>query len=288
LAALLYAGFADYDPDVKTALARLDILDVRATRAHSDAAPAGPDLSAARPDADASDATTSVEKVALANPDADVSAPKAADECLLAQDCIDQYLWVVYERAAKVDTIKVSDRIKVTVKNKGKTKTVTKTVTKLVDEDFTWKDPKAAEKAGMSMKDYVIGGMDRSFKAKLYRLCRALDDAGFVPGMTSGFRDDYRQSIASGNKAATNRSYHGGSLRGGYGHGLAADVVSMKGETRSARWISTETMWKWIDAHGKEFGIGRPYLDKDPPHIAPIDGKEYADKRGVKTKQAGL
>jgi hypothetical protein len=28
-----------------------------------------------------------------------------------------------------------------------------------------------------------------------------------------------------------------------------------------------------MDAHGKEFGIGRPYLDRDPPHVAPIDGK---------------
>jgi hypothetical protein len=45
-------------------------------------------------------------------------------------------------------------------------------------------------------------------------------------------------------------------------------------------------MWKWIDAHGQEYGIGRPYLDKDPPHIAPIDGKEYADKRGVVLKLA--
>src|SRR6266481_9849812 len=32
--------------------------------------------------------------------------------------------------------------------------------------------------------------------------------------------------------------------------------------------------------HGKEFGIGRPYLDRDPPHLAPIDGKEYAAHRG--------
>jgi hypothetical protein len=39
-------------------------------------------------------------------------------------------------------------------------------------------------------------------------------------------------------------------------------------------------LWNWIDAHGKVFGIGRPYLDKDPPHVGPIDGKEYADKRG--------
>ena len=106
--------------------------------------------------------------------------------------------------------------------------------------------------------------------------------------MTSGFRDDYRQSIASGNKAVTGNSYHGGSRRGGYGHGLAADVVSVKGETRSERCSSSERIWKWIDAHGKEFGIGRPYLDKDPPHIAPIDGKEYADKRGVREVNAKL
>jgi hypothetical protein len=90
-------------------------------------------------------------------------------------------------------------------------------------------------------------------------------------------------------KAATDRSYHGGSFRGGYGHGLAADVVSVKGTTRVQRWISTESLWKWIDAHGKDFGIGRPYLDKDPPHVAPIDGKEYAaHHRGTKSQHAGL
>jgi hypothetical protein len=138
----------------------------------------------------------------------------------------------------------------------------------------------------MSVAQYVIGGMDRGFKVRLYHLFRALDDAALAPGMTSGFRDDYRQSIASGHKAATSNSYHGGSRRGGYGHGLAADVVSVKGETRSARWISSEILWKWIDAHGNDFGIGRPCLDKDPPHIAPIDGKEYADKRGVNAKLA--
>ncbi len=264
-------------------------MDIGAALAHSDAALAGLDLGAARPDPDASDALADpVVEVALAKPETNVSSLGASDECLAAEDCVDRYLWSVYERARKVDTIKVKDRIKVTVKNKGKSRTVTKTVTKLVDEDFTWKDPQAAQKAGMSMMEYVIGGMDRGFKGRLYRLFRALDDAGLAPGMTSGFRDDYRQSIASGNKAATNRSYHGGSLRGGYGHGLAADVVSTKGETRSERWISTEMLWNWIDAHGKEFGIGRPYLDRDPPHIAPIDGKEYADHRRVNVKRAGL
>jgi hypothetical protein len=156
---------------------------------------------------------------------------------------------------------------------KGYMRTVTKTVTKLADEDFTWKDPQAAQRAGMPLVEYVIGGMDRDFKVRLYHLFRALDDAGLAPGMTSGFRDDYRQSIASGNKAATDRSYHGGSRRGGFGHGLASDLVSVKGDTRSERWSSSELLWKWIDEHGKELGIGRPYLDRDPPHVAPINGR---------------
>ena len=98
-----------------------------------------------------------------------------------------------------------------------------------------------------------------------------------MPGITSAFRDDYRQSIASGNKAASDSSYHGGSRRGGYGHGLAADLVSVKGATRMERYASSQELWKWIDAREKELGIGRPYLDRDPPHVGPIDGKEFAD-----------
>ena len=195
-------------------------------------------------------------------------------ECL--ESCIDRYLWAIYQRTPKEDTIKVSERRRVTVKKRRKKVTVTKSFTRLVDEDFTWKDSKAAEKAGMPMMDYVIGGMDRSFKLKLFHTLHAADQAGLSPGITSAFRDDYRQSIASGLKAASDRSYHGGSFRGGYGHGLAADVVSVKGETEAQRSISTDALWKWIDVHGKEFGIGRPYLDRDPPHLAPIDGKEYA------------
>ena len=202
------------------------------------------------------------------------------DECLVPDICIDRYLWGLYQRTPKEDTNKVEERRKVTVRRKGKTVTVTRNFTMLVDADFTWKDPKAAEKAGMPLMDYVIGGMDRSFKVKLYHALRAAEEAGLSPGITSAFRDDYRQSIASGLKAATDRSYHGGSFRGGYGHGLAADVVSVRGATRSERWTSTESFWKWIDAHGNEFGIGRPYLDRDPPHVAPIDGKEYAAHRG--------
>jgi hypothetical protein len=210
------------------------------------------------------------------------------DECLAVDVCIDRYLWALYQRTPKEDSIKVEEQRKVTVKRKGKMVTVTRSFTRLMDEDFGWKDPKAADKVGMPMMDYVIGGMDRSFKLKLFHTLHAAEQAGLSPGITSAFRDDYRQSIASGLKAASNRSYHGGSLRGGYGHGLAADIVSVKGETRDQRYLSSENLWKWIDAHGKEFGIGRPYTDRDPPHVAPIDGNEYASHHGVtKAHHAG-
>jgi hypothetical protein len=213
---------------------------------------------------------------------------EAHDECLVAGSCVDHYLWTLYQRTPKEDAVKIEDQRKVTVKKRGKMVTVTRKFTKLVDEDFGWKDPKAAEHFGsMALDDYVIGGMDRDFKVRLVQMLRAADAAGLSPGITSAFRDDYRQSIASGLKAADNRSYHGGSLRGGYGHGLAADIVSVNGATRAERLASSEGLWKWVDAHGMEFGIGRPYLDRDPPHVAPIDGKEYADHHpGMKARQA--
>ena len=209
-----------------------------------------------------------------------VRVVETPNECLVVEICVDDYLWAFYERTPKVDTNKVKARVKATIRKKGKTRTVTRTVTRYVVADFTWKDPIAAQKAGMSVKDYVIGGMDRRFKLKLYHALRAMDDAGLMPGITSAFRDDYRQAIASGNKAASDSSYHGGSRRGGYGHGLAIDLVSVKGETRMQRFASTVELWKWLDARETELGVGRPYLDRDPPHVGPIDGKEFAAKRG--------
>ena len=223
--------------------------------------------------------------VQIGEPNKAMDSIEIVDECLAMEICVDRYLWALYERTLKEDTIKVPERRSVTVKRRGKMVTVTRTFTKLVDQDFGWKDPKAAERVRMSMQDYVIGGMDRSFKLKLFHMLHAAEPAGLSPGITSGFRDDYRQSIASGLKAASNRSYHGGSLRGGYGHGLAADVVSVDGGTRNQRWASSDKLWKWVDANGRGFGIGRPYLGRDPPHVAPVDGEEFA-RHSHGTKQA--
>src|SRR5712671_3741483 len=55
-----------------------------------------------------------------------VRAIAPPDDCV-ADICIDAYLWSLYERTPKIDTVKVPQRIKVTVKKKGKTRTVTKT-----------------------------------------------------------------------------------------------------------------------------------------------------------------
>jgi hypothetical protein len=218
-----------------------------------------------------------------------LDSSEVVDECLVIETCVDRYLWQLYQRTPKQDAVKTQVQRKVTVKKKGRLVTLTRSFTTVADQNFAWKDPKAAEKAGMSMVDYVIGGVDGDFKLRLFQMLHAAEAAGLSPGITSAFRDDYRQSIASGLKAADDRSYHGGSFRGGYGHGLAADIVSVNGATRAQRLTSTETLWKWVDAHGQEFGIGRPYLDRDPPHVAPVDGKEYADHRpGTKARRVGL
>jgi len=97
-----------------------------------------------------------------------------------AMDEVDQYLWTVYERSpTKQDST----------------------------GDFTWKDAAAAVHLGMSVKTYVIGGMDADLRELLYHAGLAMDAAGIRWTILSAFRDDYRQSLASGLKAHTNTPY---------------------------------------------------------------------------------
>ena len=77
--------------------------------------------------------------VSTADPVQNATKPAASsvetpDECIVPEICIDEYLWSLYQRTPKVDTMKVSERIKVTVKKKGKTRTVIKTITKYVEQ----------------------------------------------------------------------------------------------------------------------------------------------------------
>ena len=114
--------------------------------------------------------------------------------------------------------------------------------------DFTWKDPESAKRPGMSIPEYVVGGMDPDFRDELYHAGRAMDEAGIKWAILSAFRDDYRQGIASGYRASVRNSLHGGSTRtGGYGHGRAVDVTSGDEDV--------EAVWKWWPRRGDNVGV---------------------------------
>jgi hypothetical protein len=150
-------------------------------------------------------------------------------------EVVDRYLWEVYERQP--------------VKKDG-------------TGDFSWKDPAAAKKRGITLEEYVIGGMDPDFREMLYHAGQAMDANGIKWSMLSAFRDDYRQSLASGFKAHGGNSLHGGSTAtGGYGHGRAIDITTAEGEASVA--------WHWIDVHGGTYGLSRPMPGADPAHIQP-------------------
>jgi len=150
-------------------------------------------------------------------------------------DEVNQYLWSVYERSP--------------IKHDG-------------TGDFTWKDIAAAARIGTSLGDYVIRGMDRDFRELLYRAGLAMDSAGFRWTILSAFRDDYRQSLASGYKARVSDTLHGGSYTtGGYGHGCAIDIREADGDSHD--------LWSWLDAHGAQLGLERPLAGIDPAHVQP-------------------
>jgi hypothetical protein len=165
-----------------------------------------------------------------------IGVPDRAPRRNAAADDIDDYLWEVYQR----QPLK---------RDRG--------------GDFTWKDPAAAKRVGKTLQSYVISGMDPDFREQLYHAGKAMDAAGIEWTIVSGFRDDWRQSIASGIKARTGYSRHGGSRAvGGYGNGLAVDL----GHVDRSR---SDMIFRWIDSHGGKYGLFRPYRHFDPPHIEP-------------------
>jgi hypothetical protein len=154
-------------------------------------------------------------------------------------DEVRAYLWAVYQRSpAKADG----------------------------HGDFTWKDIKAAARLGRSIEEYVIGGIDPDFREVLFELGHRMDAAGVEWTILSGFRDDFRQKLASGLKARVDNSFHGGSVAtGGYGHGCAVDLAS-------ADRLADYNVWKWVDRNGRDLTIHRPLKAADPAHMIPLPG----------------
>ncbi|KKW25057.1 MAG: hypothetical protein UY67_C0001G0059 [Candidatus Kaiserbacteria bacterium GW2011_GWA2_52_12] len=156
---------------------------------------------------------------------------------------IDEYLFLIYLRTTKFD---------------GKC--------------FAHKDPQAAERRKMTLPQYTIGGVHPVFKERLVRLCKKLETEGFLCGITSPFRDDYRQKISEGFRAGNCNSYHGGSCRTkGWGDGRAVDMVNISSitATKKERVANNIKLWARIDELEKEFLIYRPMPDRDPMHIQP-------------------
>jgi hypothetical protein len=208
---------------------------------------------AALPEAEA------VKPAALASlvPAASAAEPPAsaapAKRALSPQEEVDEYLWQVYQRSP--------------IKKDGA-------------GDFTWKDPAAAKRLKMSLKDYVIGGMNKDFREQLYHAGKAMDEAGLNWTILSGFRDDYRQQIAAGIKAATGNSLHGGSrATGGYGDGRAADIVNADGDHSA--------IWRWIDRNGAKYGLSRPMPGYDPAHVQ-TGGNWHAVAMALRAKRTGI
>ena len=155
-------------------------------------------------------------------------------------DEVKRYLWHVYQRSGtKLDS----------------------------HGDFTWKDAAAAVRFGLSVHEYVIGGIDPDFREQLFAAGQAMDAAGIDWTILSGFRDDFRQSVAVGLKAHAGNSFHGGSIAtGGYAHGCAVDLASTDGG------VSNYAVWNWLDQNGAQFGMYRPLRGIDPAHIQPSAG----------------
>lgn len=132
--------------------------------------------------------------------------------------------------------------------------------------DFSWKDEAAADRAGRAVCAYAITGMAPALRLALYRLGKIADESGIRWSFLSGFRDDYRQSIASGFKARTGYSLHGGSKRTrGWGDGRAADLWTVGEDGAPDR--NHGALFDLIDRTARGLGIARPMPGRDPGHV---------------------
>lgn len=144
------------------------------------------------------------------------------------------------------------------------------------------KDEKAAAAAGMSLKDYVIGGVNPEMAVLSAHAGQAMEKDGVPFVITSAYRDDYRQSLVStsGPHAAVGNSWHGGSnTTGGYGNGLAIDIAGTKAQ-------------QWIDENGADYGLTRPYIKNgdvyDAPHVALASSPEAHNISSTRDGHGGL
>lgn len=132
--------------------------------------------------------------------------------------------------------------------------------------DFTWKDPAAANRLGLSLCDYTIGGMDPDLRESLAAMGKRADEEGINWSFLSAYRDEYRQRIAVGFKAGPCGSWHGARSCGnkGYGRGRAADLWVADQHGNNA---NPNPLFQFIDKIGQALGLIRPMRGRDPAHV---------------------
>jgi hypothetical protein len=132
--------------------------------------------------------------------------------------------------------------------------------------DFSWKDRAAAALVGRTVCDYAINGMHQDLREALYVLGQSADAAGINWSLLSGFRDNFRQRIASGFKASDCKSWHGGSCRTqGWGDGRAADLWVADQNGYPVR--DASALLALVDQMAPALGLSRPMPGADPPHV---------------------
>lgn len=131
--------------------------------------------------------------------------------------------------------------------------------------DFTWKDYSASAKLKMDVCAYAVNGMHPDLREALFHFGREADARGVRWTILSGFRDNYRQRIASGFKARECCSRHGGNrVTKGYGDGRAIDIWADDGCGNLA---SPDALWSLMDTVGKGLGLVRTIKGRDPAHV---------------------
>ncbi len=213
------------------------------------------------------------------SPPADTVA--VLDECFVMDACIDRYLWALYQRTAKEDLDQGRGPPRRHRQAQGQDGHGDAQLHKAGRSGF-WLEGSESGRARQHADDglrHRRHGQELQAKA----VSHAARSRGRRP--VAGHHQRVPRRLPPVDRERPEGRlrplYHGGSTRGGYGHGMAADIVSTQGNNRAQRWVSTEILWKWVDANGKAFGIGRPYLGRDPPHVGPVDGQEYISKRGT-------
>lgn len=143
--------------------------------------------------------------------------------------------------------------------------------------DINKKDHISAERYGMDLKDYVIRGMDPRFRKSLYEIGQKYEkETGKKFQINSGFRDDYRQSLASGFHADPGMSRHGGSQSIGGDKSLGPMAAYSRGQAADL----PAHIADWVAKQGTESGMVRSMPKADPYHVTSIFAKGSKETSG--------